>query len=293
MIDTSGTRYEFARWSPGVWALRPWQEFLDAVPLRQMDDFMRLRGEIVDRNRRSQVHRIQLGSPEKVFYLKVHKDYVRHSWKGLFKAVPMVAQELTRLMDYARAGLDALEPVAWGWRPRGMGGDSFLLTAELKGFRSLDSWLSDASVGEDRVKRRAIGKAVAGMLDRMHRSGLAHVDLFAWHVFLKPMGSTFQAQAIDLERSRIRSPWPGSSHRILKKQANDLAMLHLTVPWPQVSHSERMRFFLDYRGHNRLTLADKRFIRASMKVAKHRGRRSKFKRFGVAQQLRGGSGKGE
>ena len=285
MIDTSDTRYEFESWAPGVWTLGGWRDYLLSVHLNDLDDFIKLRGEVVDRNRRSRVHRISLGSPPRTFYLKLHRGYVKRSWKHFFKPRAMVEQELANLMNYARAGLDALEPVAWGCRSRKRGGDSFLLLSELEGYRSLQDWLSDRQVMAHPVRRRSLRQAVARMLRGIHEAGLAHVDLFSWHIFLKPEGDEFLALPIDLERSRIRGPWPWSSRRILEKQANDLAVLHLTVPLPQVGSGERMRFFLDYRNHQRLSWDDKKLLQRILTIARHRGRRGKFKPFGVADRL--------
>jgi hypothetical protein len=188
-------------------------------------------------------------------------------------------------MHYARAGFDALEPVAWGWRRPRKGGEGFLLLAELEGYRSLQEWLSEKDIAADPVRRRTLWKAVIPMVQRMHQAGLVHMDLYAWHIFLKPLGEEFLALPIDLERSIITGSWPWSSRKIKKKQANDLAALHLTVPWPLVGSVERMRFFLNYRGHQALSRNDKRFLRKILAIARHRGRQKKFKPFGVADRL--------
>ncbi len=285
MIDTSNTRYEFELWDSGLWTLRGWQDFLRSLDLNCLDDFIKLRGEVVDRNRKSRVYRISLGSPARTFYLKLHRGYVKRSWRRLFRPRAMVEQELANLMNYARAGFDALEPVAWGRRLSKGEGVSFLLLAELDGYRSLQEWLSEGETASTTLVRRSLGEAVARMLASIHKAGLAHVDLFSWHIFLKHQGDEFLALPIDLERSRIKGFWPWSSRRILEKQANDLAVLNLTVPWPQVGSSERMRFFLDYRGHHSLNRNDKRLLRKVFAIARRRGRQKKFKPFGVADRL--------
>ncbi|MCP4668007.1 MAG: hypothetical protein GY849_16785 [Deltaproteobacteria bacterium] len=285
MIDTTDTRYAFKSWAPGVWAFGGWEAFLRSLDLNCLDDFIQLRGQVVDRNRKSRVHRISLGSPARTCYLKLHRGYVKRSWRSLFRPRILVERELANLMHYARAGFDALEPVAWGRRLRKRGGESFLLVAELEGYRSLQEWLSNRGLASDSSGRRSLRESVARMLARMHQAGLAHIDLFSWHIFLKPQGDAFLALPIDLERSRIKGPWPWSSRRILEKQAHDLAVLHLTVPWPQVGYRERMRFFLHYRGHQALSRNDKRLLRKVLAIARHRGRQKKFKPFGVAERL--------
>jgi len=289
MIDTSNTRYTYKPWAPGVWAFGGWQGFLRSQGLNEMDDFIALRGEVVDRNRKSLVHKISLGSPAETFYLKKHRGYMKRSWKRFFRSRIMVERELSNLMHYARAGFDALEPVAWGRRPRKKGGESFFLLANLAGFKSLQAWLSDETFAADRMRRKALGEAVTRMLKGMHEAGLAHVDLFSWHIFLKYQDDTFHAVPIDLERSAVKALWPWSSKKMMRKQANDLAALHLTVPWPQVGFGERMRFFLNYRGHRTLSREDRRLLRKVLAIAQHRGRKNKFEPFGVADRLNPGS----
>ena len=292
MIDTSGTCYEFKPWATGVWALAGRHELLKSLGLREFDDFFLLRGEVVDRNRRSQVHKLQLGSPPVTFYLKLHKGYVIRSWKSCFRAASVVQRELENMMHYARAGLGALEPVAWGWRPCRGGGDSFVLINELEDYRPLEDWISDQTVLVDADKLHSIFEAVARMLVCIHGAGLAHLDLFSWHVFLKEEGDKFLVQPIDFERSMIKGNWPWSSWQIRKKQASDLAALHLTIPWPQISFSKRMRFFMSYCGHRRLSRSDKFFLRRVLKMARHRGRMKKFRSYRVGEMLRGHHGPG-
>lgn len=292
MIDTSGTCYEFKSWATGVWALAGQHELLKSLGLREFDDFFMLRGEVVDRNRRSQVHKLQLGSPPVTFYLKLHKGYVTRSWKSCFRAESVIQKELANMMHYARAGLKALVPVAWGWHPHRGGGDSFVLINELEGYRSLEDWTSDRTILLDADKLNSIFEAVARMLVCVHGAGLAHLDLFSWHVFLKEEGDKFLVQPIDLERSMIKGRWPWSSRQIRKKQASDLAALHLTTPWPQISFSKRMRFFLAYCGHKRLSMRDKVFLRRILEMARHRGRMKKFRSYGVGEMLRRHHGPG-
>ena len=286
MLNTSNTRYEYSSYAPFVWVLDGWQDFISSEKLKNLDDFISLQGEIVDQNRRSQVHNLKLGPLQQTFYLKKHKDYVKRSWNTLFRSSPILIKELQNLMHYARAGFDVLEPVAWGWRPRKGGGDSFMLVAELEGYKSLQDWVSVQDNVDDHTKMQTMIKSVAGMVHCIHESDLAHVDLFSWHVFLKPKGVDFEAHPIDLERTEIKDHLPWSSWRIRRKQAFDLAALHLTVPWPQISFSDRMRFFLYYRGHNRLTNGDKRFLRTVLKIASSRGKYGKFKPYGIADKLR-------
>ncbi len=284
MIDTSGTRYNLEQLAEDLWVFHGWQDFLRGLKLNSFDSFFRLTGEVMDRNRRSVVYRLVLGEEGRVFYLKIHKNYFKKDLRTLYKKVPLIQVELTNLMHYARVGFDVLEPVAWGWHPVRGGGDSFLLVEELRGYRSLQEWLAVEGSGPDFLGE--ISKALASMLAKMHANGLAHVDLFSWHVFLEKGPDKFKAIPIDLERTKIKGKWPWSRMHIGWKQANDLAALHLTAPWPQVSFRQRLRFYLSYCHLMGGQRCKKRLLRRVLVVAARRGRHKKFKKFGVAATLR-------
>lgn len=284
-IDTSGTRYHFKPWSEGVWVLGGNENLLKSFGLKSFHDFFEVKGEIVDVNPRSRVIKALLGPHKGIFYLKLHKDYVKSSLKTFFRPIPMVMRELENLMHYARLGYDHLEPVAWGWRPQKGGGDSFLLVSNLEGFTPLSKMLSERALDSDPTKRSEIRKTVAELLSRMHRAGLAHVDLFSWHIFLKRTEKGFIAQPIDLERTRVRTFWPWSSLRFRRKKASDLAALHLTVLFPDVGYGERLNFFLQYSGHRRLDRKDRSLLKRVIRESRRRGVKNKFKPYGIAERL--------
>ena len=253
-----------------------------------MDDFLALSGDLVDQNKRSQVLRLEIGSPRRCFYLKRHTHYVTRSWRHRFAAVPMIRQELENLVDYARIGLDALEPAAWGWRFEGGRSRGFILMEELTGYHSLNGLLSGNNGTRALVSRhlRPLGRAVAATVSRVHRAGFAHRDLFSWHVFVRTAGENFDCQLIDLERSQTGRPLPGIRWWRRRKQAGDLATLHLTVPFQQVGPGRRMRFFLDYLGRDTLDDKAKAFLKIVFKEARRKSTKNKFRPYGVSDLLR-------
>jgi hypothetical protein len=288
MIDTTATRYRFKSFAKDVHVMDGWQEFLRACDLNMFESFITLAGEVVDQNSRSVVHKIELGDPPRIFYLKCHKNYVKRKASAFFRPEPIIYNELENMMHYARAGFDALDPVAWGWQRGKGGGNSFLLTADLRDYRPLQTYLDNDLIMASAEKRRAISNTLSSGLAAIHDAGLAHRDFFTWHVFIKPSLSGYKIQPIDLERSvkmkKKKMIW--SSFRIKKKQIDDLASLHLTVPWPLVSFSERMRFFHDYRKKRGITGSGRKLLKAILRRAKHKGGRRKFKPYGVARKLR-------
>lgn len=284
MIDTAGTRYEIMKKGESLWFLNDWEEFLGSVGLEELDDFLRLSGKEMDRNRRSVVYRLELGVNKTVFYIKIHRNYVKKGLGTFFRKIPYCKIEVNNMMHYARAGLEELEPVAWGWRS-GKVNVAFLLIKELDGYLSLQEWLESPDCLSAK-KRRKVSTAIARMLALMHSYGLAHIDLFTWHIFIKKDGDGYRAHAIDFERTKVKGFWPWSQWLMRYRQANDLAVLHLTAPWPQISFSERMRLYHDYCSFIDIKAGDRFFLKRILAIARHRGRKGKFKRFGVADRLR-------
>ncbi|PLX50924.1 MAG: hypothetical protein C0613_02515 [Desulfobulbaceae bacterium] len=287
MIDCHGTRFEPLDQGNGLWIFKKWQPLLKEAGLVEFADFCRLTGKEMDRNHRSVVYRLELGPNKATFYLKLHTNYYKKGLGTFFRKRPYTLIELANILKYAKAGLGELEPVAWGWQPGRPEGDvSFLLIKELTGYKSLSDWLADpacATAGQ----RRPLARAVARMMATMHEHGLAHIDLFAWHVFAKKEGDEWTAHPLDLERTKKQGCLPWSRILARNRQANDLAVLHLTVPWPQTSWSERMRCFHDYCIFRQLPAGDRHFLARVLTIARHRGRKGKFQFYGVAEKLRG------
>ncbi len=284
-IDTTGTRYTLEEAGDGLWFFKGWQDFFKSAGLTTFDEFVRLSGEEVDRNRRSLVYRLKLGEGNQVFYLKLHTNYVRRNLTTLYKKVLITQIELTNMMHYARAGLDELEPVACGWRSGKDGISSFLLIKELDGYQSLQDFLNGPDCSS-KQERRGVAKAIVAMLGKMHGCGLAHIELFSWHIFVKKTeDGHYLAHPIDLERTVKKNNWPWSQWLIRRKHANDLAVLNLTVPWPQISSAERMRFYHDYCKTMGIRKNDRSLIKRIRAIEKHRGRRSKFQSAGVFTRM--------
>lgn len=286
MIDSNGTRYVPKQLSKDVWVLDGWQDFLVKNSLYHFDDFLKLTGELVDINKRSNVQKVKIGDVEKNYYLKIHDNYNRKDFSTGFKKIPVIQIELANLMHYARCGFDALEPIAWGWKRTKEGDKGFLLLEELQGYTSLKEYLSMHDRKKDSLSLTKLANALADMVATIHNNGLVHQDLFSWHIFVKKQRDKFIFQPIDLERTIKKSKTFYSNWVIFFKKAQDLAVLHLTVPWPLVRFTVRLRFFLRYKNHQRLTKKDKWVIKLILRISKRLGkRRRKYKPYGIADRL--------
>jgi hypothetical protein len=113
------------------------------------------------------------------------------------------------------------------------------------------------------VKKRALIKSVAGFVRNIHKKGFNHRDLYLNHIMAKPNDvSASVLKIIDLQRVESRK-W----FRI-RWLIKDIAALNYSAPSSVFTISDRMRFYKEYAGINRLTYADKKFIKSVLKKTK-------------------------
>jgi len=132
---------------------------------------------------------------------------------------------------------------------------SFLLTEEIPG-ASLEKHLPDCLSQVDPLepvdrRREFIAKA-ADWIGVFHRAGFCHRDLYLCHIFL-----TEQKDLVLIDLHRTFKP------RLFKTRyrIKDLAQLYFSSPGQAISRSDRLRFYLRYAGHKKLTHRDRRLIR--------------------------------
>ncbi|MBI1850498.1 MAG: hypothetical protein HYR85_09160 [Planctomycetes bacterium] len=141
-------------------------------------------------------------------------------------------------------------------------GRSLFASAELADARPLDAILPDA----DFRVRRAIARAAAGLVRRLHAADLFHRDLYLCHLYLDGKGAL---SLIDLHRVgvslRPRERW------VVK----DLAALWTSCPKRVVTRTDAMRFLRAYLG-GRLGRVDARnkrlvhrIIAKAARIARH------------------------
>jgi tRNA A-37 threonylcarbamoyl transferase component Bud32 len=171
-------------------------------------------------------------------------------------------------------GLPGPLPVAYGCRRRaGFERQSLLLTDAVPG-TSLERWVPDQLDGRlaDRVFRTRLAADLAGLVARLHASRLVHRDLYLSHVFIaEDADGSPRLFLIDLQRViRPRLRWR-------RWMIKDLAALEYSTPAAAASSADRLRFWLRYRGSERLSPRDKSFIRAiarkARRIARHSARR--------------------
>jgi heptose I phosphotransferase len=168
---------------------------------------------------------------------------------------------LTALLD--DAGVSTPKTIAYGFEWDGLFEKrSFILIQEIAGGTSLEKKLPDSmldfSPAVSQARKHFIVH-VADFVRRFHATGCRHRDLYLCHLFLDKNNTLYM---IDLQR--VFKPLLLSERFRIK----DLAQLYYSAPGRSVSRADRLRFFLHYRQHDRLTPADKRLIRRVIRKAR-------------------------
>lgn len=226
-------------------------------------------GTLITRGRTSEVRQITLekeGLRRTVFLKKYWASSLALCLKAFCRGAVLgrskVRREYENLVRLRRWGLDAPQPIGYGeerrwcrclWR-------SFLLSEGVNEPRALDVWIRDTLPRLPSAARRELLDRLAEHTRRLHEHGFVHHDLF-WRNIILSGDSLDHFYLIDAHKGRRWWPWAATVSR-----AKDLATLDAPAPG-YFRRSERLRFFLRYRRHTRLTPADKRLVARALKLA--------------------------
>ena len=179
------------------------RELLERHGLADFDALWALKLEAVDepnteRGGWSSVYRLDLG--ESAFYLKRQSNHLTRSLRCPL-GEPTFAREFRTIQRFRRLAIPALQAAFFAGRRLPGERRAILLTRALDGWHDLEHWLQGwASHGE--TERAAILQACGVLARRLHRAGQMHGCLYPKHIFLKPTADGFDAQLIDLEKTR-------------------------------------------------------------------------------------------
>lgn len=157
--------------------------------------------------------------------------------------------EFDWLVELAGAGIAVPTPIAFGQSDQA----SALLMAQAPGV-SLEKWLpthADRWLGDAALREQVI-LAVADLARRFHGLGVAHRDFYLAHLFFDD-GQPPRITLIDLQRV-LR---PAARWRMGRWVRKDLAQLNYSTPRDLVTCDERLRFYQQYRGVQKLSLWDR------------------------------------
>ena len=146
----------------------------------------------------SSVYRLELD--ERAFYLKRQSNHLTRSLLHPF-GEPTFAREFRNIRRYAELNIPALQAAFFAERRVPGERRAVLLTRALDGWQDLDSWLSRWDE-LDALHRGGILRACGELARRLHQAGQVHGCFYPKHIFLHEQVDGFEAQLIDLEKTR-------------------------------------------------------------------------------------------
>jgi len=227
-------------------------------------------GVVVRQGTGSEVLRLELNGrgPARTLFLK--KQWIATSaqfrnriFRGTVFGMTRVRREFENLQRLRDWGLNAPAPVAYSeerrfaWLIR-----SSLLTEGVPNPVGLDLFIRDhlptLSPGEQRRERGELISRLAEVTRRLHEHRFCHRDFF-WRNIVLAEGRLDRIYILDMPRGYLwQDPLVG--------RAVDLAALDAPAI-PFFRRTDRLRFFLAYLKHKRLTAEDKRLLRLVLKLA--------------------------
>ncbi len=262
-----------------------YRDILSRAGLDAFADFMAFRGgDVIKRLPTKTIARIEVPSPTgaRRFYLKRHAGPVGvgervRAWCSGFSP-SWGRKEWEAIQAFRRAGIPTVTPVAAGDRVSGGRRESFVMTEELEGFRSLESlatarWASPLDRAGFTEKRGLI-RLVADLSRRMHGAGFNHRDWYLCHIFARAAADgTWDLRVLDLQRVDRR--------RWLRRRwiVKDLAALNYSAPTGVMTAGDRARFLKAYLNDERALREHRALIRAIVrKTARIRRHDARLKR---------------
>ncbi|MBF8739829.1 lipopolysaccharide kinase InaA family protein [Pseudomonas guariconensis] len=146
----------------------------------------------------SSVFRLELEG--KGFYLKRQSDYLTRTLHRPF-GEPTFAREFRNISRYQKLKIPALQAVFYGERKGNGQHRAILMTRALDGWRDLDSLLAQWPQLEA-ASRLGILQACGQLARTLHAAGQVHGCFYPKHIFLRERREGWQAQLIDLEKTR-------------------------------------------------------------------------------------------
>lgn len=225
-----------------------------------------LTGERVTSDKASELLRCRIG--EQIYYVKRYR--AESSFFRRWIISPRVRFEWRNLQRFADWGVPTAEIVAWGMVRRfGVFCRGAVITRELPGVVSLFQLAAtEPLIFRTQSGFSAISRRVAGIVRVLHEHRFAHNDLH-WRNLLYHRASG-QVFLIDCPNGRFW-PQPFLSYRIAK----DLAALDRGAQ-QILRRTQRLRFYLDYAGVDRLDARHKQVIQRIYGAFENRMRRKKL-----------------
>lgn len=238
-----------------------WRELLEQNGLGNFEALWNLDADWFEEPNRcrggwSGVCRIELKRPDGgvcAAFLKRQHNHTRSTLHHALKGEPTLQAEVRNIQRLAAQGIPTLELLCHGQQACANGRNALLLTKELTGYQPLSDLISPERIQQLGIaRRRAIARAVADMVHKLHLSHLVHNCLYPKHVFVRLQDERIDVRLIDVEKARIRrSAW--------RRTLRDLDSLNRRAP--NVSRTDRLSFLLAYLQQSKLDRQAKKLWR--------------------------------
>lgn len=146
----------------------------------------------------SSVFRLELEG--KGYYLKRQSGYLTHTLHSPF-GEPTFAREFRNISRYQKLRIPALQAVYFGERKVDGQRRAILMTRALDDWSDLDSLLAQWPQLEP-ARRQGILRACGELARTLHAARQVHGCFYPKHIFLRERSGQWQAQLIDLEKTR-------------------------------------------------------------------------------------------
>ncbi len=238
-----------------------WHTAMPDIPeFSSLDAVFAIPGNSISSSYFTEVLRIEIGGI--VYFVKRHHE----GGKGLRKwlGMPRIVSEYLNLQRFSEWDIPVPRMVAWGYeRKWGIFKRGALITAEIRNSQDLAEMARNKDGRfQDANWVHAISTNLATYTRTMHAHKFGHNDLQWRNLIVDDAGVLY---FIDCPCGRFWE-FPFLQYRIVK----DLAGLD-KIAKKTVSKTQRLRFYLDYRGIKKLAKSDKTRIARILKFYRGRG----------------------
>jgi heptosyltransferase-2 len=216
--------------------------------------------------------RLEINLPPATLFLKRYDcppiSVQLKNWLSANKRVSCGLFDIKPAIKLAVAGINTPKIISYGeqwgifFEKR-----SFIVTEKIPNAESLERRLPDcfnapATIENLKLRRNFIAQ-LAAFVKKFHETNYRHRDLYLSHIFYDDSGRFY---LIDLARA-FRPGLLAERFRV-----KDIAQLFYSAPARFFSKTDRLRFYLGYTGHSKLTGKDKAFICGVVNKAKRMAR---------------------
>jgi len=205
--------------------------------------------------------RFEAGNPPTTIFLKRYNrppvSVQLKNWLAHHARRSCACYELEPAIDLASAGINVPKVVAYGQQWAALLEDrSFIATEKIPNAEALErrlpNFITNRKSPNNPPLRRDFIISLADFIRKFHATGYRHRDLYLSHIFHDDNG---KFHLIDLARAFQ----PTVFHE--RFRIKDIAQLHFSTPAKFFSNTDRLRFYLTYTRHDKLTKQDNKFIR--------------------------------